>query len=104
MVIHAITSLQHPDRIINQIQTNILSNLNQMIKDPMTNGVYLQEVALVTGDNVISHTLGRDLQGWILIRVRSLAVVCDHQDINPNPSKTLILESSANVVVDLFVF
>lgn len=103
-MIHAITQVQHPDRIVNQIQNNIISNLNQIIRDPKTNGVYLNEVALVTGDNIINHTLGRDLQGWILVRVRSLATICDHQDINPNPSKTLILEASTNVVVDLFVF
>lgn len=99
-----IPQIQISDQVINRQTQTIVQHLNLLFKNPMTNGVYLTEVSLLTGNNTINHTLDRTLQGWFVVRLRAQAVVSDLQDTNPNPEKTLILEASSNVVVDLFVF
>lgn len=86
------------------MQTAWASQLNPLLALPQSTGVILKNVSLSTGDNTINHRLGRDLQGWQLIRVRAAATVYDKQDDNQLKSRTLILNSSAPVVVDLFVF
>jgi len=104
LVLTSIPEVQTNDRTINKLQDNIIPPLNVIIKNPMTNGVYLTELRLAAGTNTINHTLGRKLQGWFPVRVRSQALVTDLQDTNPNPTKTLILEASSTVVIDIFAF
>lgn len=86
------------------MQTAWASQLNPVLALPQSSGVILKNITLSIGDNTINHKLGRDLQGWQLIRVRAAATVYDKQDSNQLKSRTLILNSSAAVVVDLFVF
>jgi len=92
------------DRLTNQLQNNIFSGLTLLLKNPMSKGSFLKNIVLTTGSNVVPHGLGRALQGWMSTRVRASATFYDTQDTNPNPDKTLVLVSSANVTVDLFVF
>lgn len=92
------------DNSFTLLQTSWSSQLNPLLGLPQSKGVILKNVSLTIGDNTIDHRLGRDLQGWQLIRVRAAATVYDKQDSNQLKALTLILNSSANVVVDLFVF
>lgn len=85
-------------------QTTWAQALDPIIANPMTNPSILKNVSLVAGTNVIDHKLGRRLQGWNSVRVRSAASIFDQQDSNQTPQLTLILVSSADVVVDLMVF
>ena len=86
------------------MQTNWSSQINPLLNLPINNGLILQDIVLETGVNTINHKLGRKLQGWFLIRQRGPASIYDEQDSNQFPSRTLILNSSAEVGVDLFVF
>jgi len=86
------------------LQTNWAQQLNPIIQDPMSNNVILKNVVLTTGLNVINHKLGRNLQGWVLVRQRASASIFDAQDSNPNTALTLYLNSNANVTVDIMVF
>ena len=93
-----------PDRITNQIQDNIGKVVNPLTTIPLNSGSLLPSVSLVSGANSVNHKLGRALVGWFIVRQRSAASVYDTQDTNTTPTLTLNLVSSANVVVDLFVF
>ena len=86
------------------MQTSWSKELNPLIALPTNQGSILQNVSLSTGSNTINHKLGRKLQGWWLVRKRAAASVYDTQDSNQMPSLTLLLTSSADVVVDIFVF
>jgi hypothetical protein len=86
------------------VQTKWAAILNPVIALPLTQGTIIPNVSLVSGKNVINHSLGRNLMGWILVRVRASATFYDTQDSNPFPSLTLWLEASAASVVDLYVF
>lgn len=80
------------------------SILNPLIKNPSNNKNILKNVQLSAGTNVINHGLGAVLQGWNPVRIRASATFYDLQDSNQMPDLTLVLVSSANVVIDLEVF
>lgn len=86
------------------MQTNWAQQINPVLALPTNKGLLLQSVSLTTGDNVIDHKLGRKLQGWQIVRQRASAALYDKQDANQMPALTLVLNTSANVTVDLFVF
>lgn len=92
------------DKDLMLMQTAWSSQLNPIVTMPQSSGVLLKQVSLKAGDNTIDHRLGRNLQGWQLVRIRAAATIYDKQDTNKLPSRTLILNSSAPVVVDIFVF
>lgn len=85
-------------------QTKWASVLNPVISVPFNDGQTLQSVSLVSGTNIINHKLGRKLTGWIVVRLRGPATFYDSQESNPNQQQTLLLNSSANVVADIFVY
>lgn len=86
------------------LQTAWASQIDPVLRNPLTQGNLLKNVTLASGANVVDHKLGRKLQGWVLTRQRAAASVFDTQDLNPTPALTLTLTSSAAVVVDLLVF
>ncbi len=87
------------------MQTTWASQLDPIISNPILNGNILKNVALSAGANQINHLLGRNLQGWYVIRMRNnFAQIYDTQDSNQLPSLTLSLVSSASVNVDIAVF
>lgn len=95
---------QTSDRVLSQLQTQWSSQLNALLSSPSLNTSILKRVSLASGTTVINHLLGRDLQGWRIVRKRAAADIYDNQDQNQTPDLTLILVSSAAVVVDLEVF
>jgi hypothetical protein len=80
------------------------SQLEPIIAAPSNNSSILKSVSLATGSNTISHGLGRQLQGWSIVRLRGSATIYDTQDSNPTPALTLVLVASAPVSVDIEVF
>lgn len=86
------------------MQTQWAQQLNPIIANPTVNNLILKNVSLTTGTNVINHKLGRNLQGWKPTRIRASATFYDQQDTNQTPQLTLVLISSADVIVDLEVF
>lgn len=89
---------------LDQLQSKWPAILNPIIKNPSNNSNILKNIKLTTGTNVINHGLGQNLQGWNPIRIRSSATFYDQQDSNQMPDLTLVLVSSADVVIDLEVY
>lgn len=104
--IQSIPLVQTPDRQVNQLQQNIVQTVNQILKCPIISGAQIiAKQSLKAGDNTIAHGLSRTLQGWLVVRYRGgWAEIFDKQDTNGNRGSTLILNASADVVVDLYVF
>lgn len=92
------------DYELNRVQNNVGAAFESISNTPTLGGNLLQQVSLVTGTNIINHKLGRNLVGWQLTRQRGAASIYDNQDTNTMQNLTLILVSSANVVIDLYVF
>lgn len=91
-------------RVLNLFQTQLASALSPITNLPMCKSTILTNKALAAGANTIQTQLGYPLSGFYIIRQRAQADIWDSQDGNSDPSNTLILNSSAAVVVDLVIF
>ncbi len=92
------------DKNMVMMQNQWSSQLNQVLNNPITQGIIIPNVQLTTGVNAISHKLGNMLRGWVLTRQRGPATIYDAQATNPFPQLTLNLNASADVNVDIYVF
>ncbi len=100
----SLPQFQTPNKDFSLMQTTWARQLNPIIARPQNNSTILKNISLTTGDNSIKHTLNEKLQGWKIVRIRAAATIYDKQDDNMSPSVFLILNSSADVVIDLEVF
>lgn len=100
-MITSVPQIQSDDRVQNQTSQNIVSALNQLLKNPLVQGNFVAGVSLVNGATVVPHGLGRTPQGWVLTDVNGLATIYRSAAFN---SSNLTLTSSAAVSVSLYVF
>lgn len=91
-------------RELSMMQSNWGAQLNPVLSNPITNGLVLTGVNLSVGANVVNHKLSRKLQGWIIIGINAASTIYDTQASNQSPQLTLNLNSSANCIVNLYVF
>jgi hypothetical protein len=56
---------------------------------------------LINGTTIINHGLGKMQQGWFIVDINGAATIYRSQPLN---DKTLILNSSAAVIVSIGVF
>lgn len=91
---------------LQQVQDNVGNVLNAIPTDiPIAGGRIISNISVVSGTSkVINHGLGRKLQGWIAIKKSANANIWDSQLTNTLESRTLNLNSDANVTIDLWVF
>lgn len=85
-------------------ETEWASQIDPVLNNPSNAAIILPNVSLTVGNNTINHKLGRKLQGYRVVRQRGPASIYDAQDQNQRPNLTLVLVTSASVVVDLEVF
>lgn len=87
---------------INRIQDNVKNALDPVLKLPISNGVFIEDVALVSGqDNPIAHKLGRKPVLWFLAGQDTNANVWEVS--TDQPDIYLNLRASANCTVSLWV-
>ncbi len=87
---------------LNNMQENVEEVVAPLLKNPLLDGQVLSNIELTTGSNSISHKLGRKLQGWLIVDKDDVADV--YRETSPTPTLTLVLNSSANVTISLYVF
>ena len=93
------------DPVLQQVQANVASALKAAEASPVGRSEIIKGVSLLSsGTTTVSHKLGRDLVGWIVIRRGGGAAVWDEQATNALASKTLTLRCANDVTVDLLVF
>lgn len=89
---------------LEQLQPQWAAQINPVLECPIVNGRLIENIHMAAGANVINHGLGRNLVGWIAVRMNFLTVLNDSQDTNPKPDLTLFLTSTAPAVISLWVF
>lgn len=98
-------TLQTGDQTLQRIQDNASNTFNGILSNPIVNCLILKNIQLDAGSNTINHSLGYNLQGWFVTRMRNgFSQIYDTQDSNPIPNKLLLLNSSVAITVDLIVF
>lgn len=99
----SVSRVQTQERVLNQIQDNLIKSITDLNAIPLNSGVLLSDIVLASGSNTIYTTLPQAITGWIVTRKSANEDIYDEQSTNINP-KTLILNSSGAVTVSLFVF
>lgn len=96
--------LQAKDTDLNMVQFNIEQFVKPLVDNVLLNHVLIKDVMLDVGDNVIDHKLGRQLQGYLVVKKSDNSNIYDKQTTNKTQTKTLVLNSSASVLISLIVF
>ena len=99
-----LAKIQSTDDVTNRIQDQLISKMNPVLSNQLTNGSLLTSISLNSGSNTVNHKLGRKLVGWFVTRLRANVQIWDSQDGNKNDSQTLLLNASGSVTVDIWVF
>lgn len=91
---------------INNFQDNVEDVIKQIVGRDELDQHLVKNVVLLAGViNPVPHQLGRNLNGWFVVRTHgSYNQVYDNQDINPSPNLLLYLLTPINVTVDIVVF
>jgi hypothetical protein len=97
----ALTQFQSSDRVLQMMQSSWASSINPVLSKEIVQGTLLQNVALVTGNNVVNHLLGRKQVGWMIADQNAAASIYRSAALN---DLTLTLNSSAPCVISLWVF
>lgn len=105
MTLSNFKSVGTDDLILQKIQDNISRVLDVITKKPIIDGMLLTDIFLTaTTPLSISHLLGRKLVGYIVVLKDATADIWDLQSSNTLPDKFLVLESSANTTITIWVF
>lgn len=99
-----VAKVQHDDVKINLIQDRILEGLNFSLSNVLTDAQLIDSLSLTTGNNVVSHKLGRKLLGWFVVRINAAITLFDTQATNLLSDKTLNLTASGPAIASLVVF
>jgi hypothetical protein len=100
----SLPKVQTADPNFMRLQTQWAAQLDFLLQSQITKGVLLQNVDLKAGVNYVSHLFSRKLTGWVIVRQRSQSQLWDSQDSAASPAQILVLNTSADVTVDLWVF
>lgn len=79
------------------------SILNVLIKNPLVNGIQLNDVSLTIGNNSINHLLSRRPQGYLITGMHG-AFSQIYDNPSQTPDLTLVLNASVATTVDIYVY
>jgi len=91
------------DKNLNQVQENVDKVLDGINQNPLLGGRIKQDVVLKELEPFeLEHGMNRQVIGYFIIKKSGEADVWDTK--SNIPSKTLILTSTKNVVISLYIF
>lgn len=94
-----------PDSDLNRVQSRLQDALLPITSSSIIDGLLITGQELASGTtSIISHGLGRNIKGWIVVGKNAAQHVYDVQSSNDNPDKFLYLTAGGTVTVDLWVF
>jgi hypothetical protein len=90
---------------INAVQSNIASFAQQFINRDNLDKVLLKDIQLNAGLNKVSHGLGRNIQGWSIVRPRN-GYFMGYEDTiaNRSPKLLIYIHSATSLLCDIEVF
>lgn len=92
------------DVTISRLQSNLDSWAKSVKFDGVNDGLLLKNVVLLAADvNLVEHKLGREPRGYFPM-LKGNSIIWNSQDANVFKTKSLALECSADVTIDLWVF
>lgn len=86
-----------------QMQTQWAAALNPVLSNLIVSGLQLTGIALSNGTTILNHTLGRNMQGWMITDINGAANIYK-PNTAPFNSTTLTLVSNAAVTINLWIY
>jgi hypothetical protein len=103
MSLPAYKKIRSPDRVVTQLQDNVEQAIRPLLGMQIAAGRLIENVEVLTGTpKVIDHRLNRAMRGWFIVDKDADANVW--KTVSTIPERTLVLNSSANVTLSLWVF
>ena len=88
---------------LQRIQTSLARIFNAIQAKEILDGRLISNVSLVSSStNSIDHGLGKPIRGWIIVGKNANATV--YSSVSSTPNATLILNTTADVTISLWVF
>lgn len=81
------------------LQTAVRDALKPLTNNPILDYVILKGV-VISGTKAINHGLQRAVQGWVVTRIKSSAVIFEVK----SDDNTITLTSTSPAVIDLYIF
>ncbi len=100
----SLPQLQSDNRVLQMMQSQWASQIDPVLTNPLVNGRLIMNVSLSAGDNTINTLLSRKLVGWMIVGQSASSSIFDKQASNQMSDKTLILNSSAPCLVNIWAF
>lgn len=89
----------------NRLQDNVADFLLQVVKNPVLEGLLVEGVSLVFGQKTnLNHGLGRKVRGFIVVYKNNAVEVWAEEVDQTVPKATLVLSTSADATVSLWLF
>ncbi len=90
-------------RVVTQLQANVAEALTPLQNKPILDGIFLRNIVLISGDNLIQHKLGRKVVGYWAASQNAASQFYDN--IQTNTSLTnFSLTATSPCTVNLWVF
>jgi hypothetical protein len=104
-MIRALRLFNFADQALQRAFDEVATVIKLITASEVIDGVLVQNVAIVAGTTkYVSHGLGREPLGCVIVRKRADARTWDTQDSNTTPKSTFALNASADVTVDCWFF
>ena len=97
-------SINTTDSDVRELQYRLSTVLRPVTKNPVLDGILLEDIVLGTSSTDVPHKLGRAARGYIPVKMNASANVYDEESSNSNKENFLKLKASASVTVNLWVF
>ena len=98
------TQLWSDNQEITRLQTHIKTVLNPLLELPISDGVMIENLDIGTGDTVVNHKLGRNCEGFLVVRLKSNATIYESSTVNATPENTIILKASGAATANIYFF
>lgn len=92
-----------PDKIVTRVQDVLKRILDRVTRNPILDSNWIANVSLSSGDNLISHGLGRNYVGF-MCTLPSVAGTTLSESASPDRSLYLKVHASGNCTVSIYAF
>lgn len=91
-----------PNELLNRVQDNMSLFADALVKIPLLDGILIKDVVLGTTEVRINHTLGREPQGWIIVKKNAAADI--YESSSTLTDRYLSLTATATVTASIWIF
>jgi len=98
------TQLWSSNQEVTRVQSHIQKTFAPLLELPFADGVLRADLSIGTADTEVEHKLGRAYEGWLIVGLKTNAVVYESSTTNSNKKSVIILQASSAATATIFFF